>query len=440
MSLYDKHHMITSTDRISFSAHAGMIGEPFRPRRDFSGNMRFEEANRALNSEQLTGMAIPGEDIASLPEMQMVTIQRHVDPVIYWSEHPDGMFSGEEEDSTYYSALFSLPQKQRSPLLTKLWRHDPFHSEWDLLCSTYSAIRPLLTEEGVTLQTWISFAIEPLGIVRREKYMRDIVRREKYMDGVHTRKAQLISGLGLLRRCLDSGLPVANWQAMMAALSGGDVMVSTDSFGGKEGSFLGNEGSFLGVTKNEGSFLENKESREGSFLELVDAALENKECAPKADGSFLVKNKKSRADVSFLNTKKSRADSSRVNTKKSRNVSSLVTNKSRAPFLELVECDPALAMSRLLDVPASHPWIAGPVRRFDSVEEFANHTARFPDDATGFNTRDENATGFNTTENATFDALDQLCDSQMFTDATIQDQQTMTGGEFDASFLDSLFS
>ncbi|KAK1826506.1 mating-type protein MAT alpha 1-domain-containing protein [Podospora conica] len=139
---------------------------------------------------------------------------------------------------SYYSALFSkLQQKQRSPFMTTLWQQDPFHNEWDFMCGTYSTIRALLAEEKVTLQIWISYAVQVLGIVARDRYMEAMgwtllehedgtykLERTAATNVQHT--MQPMNGLNLFLQCLQDGLPIANPEPLMALLSGakGDVM------------------------------------------------------------------------------------------------------------------------------------------------------------------------------------------------------------------------
>ncbi|KAK3364070.1 mating-type protein ALPHA1/MAT-1/A-1, partial [Lasiosphaeria hispida] len=73
---------------------------------------------------------------------------------------------------SYYSPiLLTLPQKERSPIITQLWRVDRRHTEWHFLCAVYSKIRPLLAAEGIRLQKWIGFAIKALGLIERHEYM-----------------------------------------------------------------------------------------------------------------------------------------------------------------------------------------------------------------------------------------------------------------------------
>ncbi|KAK3944015.1 mating-type protein MAT alpha 1-domain-containing protein [Diplogelasinospora grovesii] len=131
----------------------------------------------------------------------------------------------------YYSALFwQFPQKQRSPFITALWQADPFRNEWDFLCSVYSAIRIFLEKEDISLQDWIHYAVNHLGIIPRESYVAtlgwQVVLRQ---DGIFelVRKSvppiqhnlQLMNGLDLFRRCFDSGLPVSDPQPIFDRLS-----------------------------------------------------------------------------------------------------------------------------------------------------------------------------------------------------------------------------
>ncbi|KAK3326047.1 Mat sexual cell fertilization-promoting factor [Apodospora peruviana] len=131
----------------------------------------------------------------------------------------------------YYSSLFSqFPQRGRSPLLTKLWRQDPFHNEWDFMCAVYSTIRTSLNHENISFKDWINSASAHLGIVARDKYMAALgwqfVRSK---DGTNTlfriasptiqNRLQPMNGLGLFKQCLSSGLPVVDPRPIVAKLS-----------------------------------------------------------------------------------------------------------------------------------------------------------------------------------------------------------------------------
>ncbi|KAK4154861.1 mating-type protein MAT alpha 1-domain-containing protein [Chaetomidium leptoderma] len=131
----------------------------------------------------------------------------------------------------YYSSLFSqLTQKEKSPIMTLLWKQDPFHKEWDFMCAVYSAIREFLSDENVSLQDWIQFAIKPMGIVVRESYLTALGWELMTLDdGTHkieriaTREVQSYlqptNGLGLFMNCLNDGLPVGNPLPIIAKLS-----------------------------------------------------------------------------------------------------------------------------------------------------------------------------------------------------------------------------
>ncbi|EAQ89967.1 hypothetical protein CHGG_06586 [Chaetomium globosum CBS 148.51] len=131
----------------------------------------------------------------------------------------------------YYSSLFSqLAQKDKSPIMTMLWREDPFHKEWDFMCAVYSVIREFLSDENITLQNWIQFAIKHMGIVIRESYLAalgwKLIRLD---DGTHKVERtevravqsylQPMNGLGLFINCLNGGLPVANPLPIIAKLT-----------------------------------------------------------------------------------------------------------------------------------------------------------------------------------------------------------------------------
>ncbi|KAK4233449.1 mating-type protein MAT alpha 1-domain-containing protein [Achaetomium macrosporum] len=132
----------------------------------------------------------------------------------------------------YYSSLFSqLTQKEKSPIMTALWKRDTFHKEWDFMCLVYSAIREFLSNENVSLQTWIDFAVRHLGIVVRDNYMAtfgwELIQLEDGTHKVvrtHTRTVQSylqpMNGLGLLMNCLNDGLPITDPVPIISKLSG----------------------------------------------------------------------------------------------------------------------------------------------------------------------------------------------------------------------------
>ncbi|KAK4160338.1 Mat sexual cell fertilization-promoting factor [Cladorrhinum sp. PSN259] len=131
----------------------------------------------------------------------------------------------------YYSSLFNqLPQKERSPILTMLWQQDPFHKEWDFMCAVYSAIREFLTEQDITLQSWIQCAVNHMGISSRQNYMQalgwELLQGDNGTYQLHrtTSRAsaqhiQPMNGLGLFLSCLNSGLPVINSEPIITQLS-----------------------------------------------------------------------------------------------------------------------------------------------------------------------------------------------------------------------------
>ncbi|KAK3996940.1 Mat sexual cell fertilization-promoting factor [Cladorrhinum sp. PSN332] len=131
----------------------------------------------------------------------------------------------------YYSSLFNqLPQKERSPILTMLWQQDPFHKEWDFMCAVYSAIRENLTEQEVTLQNWIQYAVAHMGIPPRQNYMQalgwDLTQKDNGTYELQriaargsTHQIQPVNGLGLFLSCLNGGLPVTNSEPIISQLS-----------------------------------------------------------------------------------------------------------------------------------------------------------------------------------------------------------------------------
>nr|Q02292.1 RecName: Full=Mating type protein A-1; Short=Mt A-1 [Neurospora africana]AAB31846.1 mating-type A idiomorph [Neurospora africana] len=132
---------------------------------------------------------------------------------------------------SYYSPLFSqLPQKERSPFMTILWQHDPFHNEWNFMCSVYSSIRTYLEQEKVTLQLWIHYRVRHLGVIIRDNYMASFGwNLVQLPNGTHDlertalplvqHNLQPMNGLCLFTKCLESGLPLANPHPVIAKLS-----------------------------------------------------------------------------------------------------------------------------------------------------------------------------------------------------------------------------
>ncbi|KAK3363897.1 mating-type protein MAT alpha 1-domain-containing protein, partial [Lasiosphaeria hispida] len=132
---------------------------------------------------------------------------------------------------SYYSALFShLPRKEHSPIVTKLWQADPRQREWNFLCGVYSKIRAPLAEESIRLKQWIAFAVKPLGIVERERYMAAMGWSVTEVDGTHRveRSAPILdmpnippmTEFDLFMCCMTGGLPVEDSKPVVAALGG----------------------------------------------------------------------------------------------------------------------------------------------------------------------------------------------------------------------------
>ncbi|KAK3954995.1 mating type protein mtA-1 CAA75438.1 mating type protein [Pseudoneurospora amorphoporcata] len=140
---------------------------------------------------------------------------------------------------SYYSPLFSqLPQKEISPFMTILWQHDPFHNEWDFMCSVYSSIRTYLEPENVppqeqqkvTLQHWLHYAVPQMGVITRDNYLISLGWNLVPMpNGTHDlmrtalpmfkQNLQPMNGLCLFNKCLNSGLIVPNQHLVIAKLS-----------------------------------------------------------------------------------------------------------------------------------------------------------------------------------------------------------------------------
>ncbi|KAL2150018.1 hypothetical protein VTH82DRAFT_7694 [Thermothelomyces myriococcoides] len=121
--------------------------------------------------------------------------------------------------------------REKSPIMTMLWKEDPFHKEWDFMCSVYSEIREFLSDEDVTLQEWLRFATKHMGIVVRESYLTTLGwRLVQDEDGTHKiertetqgvqSSLQPTNGLGLFMKCFNDGLPVSNPLPIIAKLSG----------------------------------------------------------------------------------------------------------------------------------------------------------------------------------------------------------------------------
>ena len=98
------------------------------------------------------------------------------------------------------------------------------------MCAVYSVIREFLSDENITLQNWIQFAIKHMGIVVRESYLTalgwKLIRLD---DGTHKVERteiravqsylQPMNGLGLFMNCLNGGLPIANPLPIIAKLT-----------------------------------------------------------------------------------------------------------------------------------------------------------------------------------------------------------------------------
>nr|CAA71623.1 SMTA-1 protein [Sordaria macrospora] len=138
---------------------------------------------------------------------------------------------------SYYSPLFSqFPQKARSPFMTILWQHDPFHNEWDFMCSVYSSIRNYLEqsnaqrEKKITLQYWLHFAVPDMGVLGRENYLPtlgwDLVTMPngtidlmRIAMPLFRKNLQPMNGLCLFTKCQEGGLQVDNQHLVIAKLS-----------------------------------------------------------------------------------------------------------------------------------------------------------------------------------------------------------------------------
>lgn len=114
--------------------------------------------------------------------------------------------------------------------MTTLWKEDPLHKEWDFMCAVYSTAREFLSDENVTLQNWIQFAIKHMGIVARESYLATLGwRLVQLEDGTHKVERTVVrgmqsypqpmNGLGLFMSCLNDGLPVSNPLPIITKLS-----------------------------------------------------------------------------------------------------------------------------------------------------------------------------------------------------------------------------
>ena len=134
--------------------------------------------------------------------------------------------------------MFSLlPQKQRSPILTQLWRDDIFHAEWDFLSGVYSEIRDILQKEKIRFQDWIEAAIPRLGLVHRDQYLVAFGWRLETYDGVCSLErdpsaaavmppaSPSMDGLALLESCLADGLALQDEAAARQQLENHDVML-----------------------------------------------------------------------------------------------------------------------------------------------------------------------------------------------------------------------
>lgn len=146
-----------------------------------------------------------------------------------------------------FIALFpKLQQKQGSFFMAAHWQQSLFQNGWDFMCGTYLTIRALLAEEKVTLQIWISYAVQVLVIVARDSYMEAMGwTLLEHDDGTYKlertgapnvqHNMQPMNGLNLFLQYLQDGLPISDPEPLMSLLSGakGDVMCINTTKGTK---------------------------------------------------------------------------------------------------------------------------------------------------------------------------------------------------------------
>ncbi|KAK4139335.1 mating-type protein MAT alpha 1-domain-containing protein [Dichotomopilus funicola] len=135
----------------------------------------------------------------------------------------------------YSSMLYPLTQREKSPIMTKLWKADPCRKQWDFICAVYSVIRDSLSEDGITLQNWIAFAVEHFDIIDRDSYLETLgwerIRDENGAETVEranprsfSSRMQPMSGRCLLEKCIAGGLELSQPESIYAKLSGAGII------------------------------------------------------------------------------------------------------------------------------------------------------------------------------------------------------------------------
>ena len=115
---------------------------------------------------------------------------------------------------SYYSTLMKdLPQKNRSPMLSMLWKGDPDKALWQLLSESFSHVRDNHSEDAVTMDKFLATAAQVIPIIPPDQYF----QRCGWIRNGHTlsrvegatiepSKGTNVSAAGLVRYCFRTGL------------------------------------------------------------------------------------------------------------------------------------------------------------------------------------------------------------------------------------------
>lgn len=73
-----------------------------------------------------------------------------------------------------------LPQKNRSSILSALWKRDVDHGLWELLSAAFSYIRDNHSEDKVSLSQFLDIATQIIPVIPADQYLK---RTGWYRDG-----------------------------------------------------------------------------------------------------------------------------------------------------------------------------------------------------------------------------------------------------------------
>ncbi|KAF4630285.1 hypothetical protein G7Y89_g7857 [Cudoniella acicularis] len=87
---------------------------------------------------------------------------------------------------SYYSLLFTnlaLSQKDASPLVKRLWQHDPSKAKWAVVARAYSSIRDLVGKPNAPLRAFLEMVIPEIGIISVDMYLDEMGWLVAEIDG-----------------------------------------------------------------------------------------------------------------------------------------------------------------------------------------------------------------------------------------------------------------